>query len=651
MATCPECRSVYAEDVATCPEHGCALLPDEMFTDAELEPGVMVGEYRVERLLGAGTFGDVYAGEQPLIGKRVAIKLLNRRFASDPEVVSRFLGEARAVNRIRHRNIIDIFSFGVIEGRHYFVMELLDGLTLGALIRREGRLAPARAAAVLQGVADALDAVHAAGITHRDLKPENIFVAIERSGRLFPKLLDFGVAKLAGEGLAHKTATGAAIGTPAYMAPEQVRGKGVDHRADIYALGVIAHEMLTGTLLFQGDSMMDVMMAHLCNEPPRASSVCAALPPELDAPLLAMLAKRAEDRPPSAGAAVQALVDRVRELGLDGEDASRPRSAGRVISVGSPLVSSDAETAVVAAIDRAEGAGEGAAEAIDRPGGALGGATVAIKGRREAVERARGALEGGAEAVERARGALEGGAEAVDGSRGGGRGPSEAVEGSGGEGPPGPGGTLRSPGAVGETPAAGSTLPMEPAARPQDIGGTLAQPAAASSGSVRTLAAAPLAAPAVAAAPLAAPAVAAKAAPRRAAVLAALVLGGVVAGAVAWLRGGGEGRAPRDGAPAAAATAATAPPVAADPAGAAPADAPASAADPGVQAAPGAAASGAVPPAPAAPAAPAADAPAAERTSAASAAPPAGTGARPSRPRKHHTDLERPSFERLLGAP
>ncbi|AUX42541.1 uncharacterized protein SOCE26_039740 [Sorangium cellulosum] len=438
MATCPECRSVYAEDVATCPEHGCALLPDEIFADAELEPGVMVGEYRVERMLGAGTFGDVYAGEQPLIGKKVAIKLLNRRFASDPEVVSRFLGEARAVNRIRHRNIIDIFSFGVIEGRHYFVMELLDGLTLGALIRREGRLSPARAAAVLQGVADALDAVHAAGITHRDLKPENIFVAIERNGHLFPKLLDFGVAKLAGEGLAHKTATGAAIGTPAYMAPEQVRGKGVDHRADIYALGVIAHEMLTGTLLFQGDSMMDVMMAHLCNEPPRPSSVCAALPPELDAPVLAMLAKRAEDRPPSAGAAVQALVDRVRELGQGGDDASRPRSAGRVISVGSPLVSSDAETAVVAAIDRAGDAGEGAAEAIDRPAGALEGATVAIKGRREAVHRARGALEGGAEAVHRARGALEGDAEAVEGARGGVQGPAEAVEGSE-QGPPGPG--------------------------------------------------------------------------------------------------------------------------------------------------------------------------------------------------------------------
>ncbi|WP_438010740.1 serine/threonine-protein kinase [Sorangium sp. So ce321] len=349
------CRVAYPDNVATCPEHGGALLPDEAFSgdDLELQPGAMIGEYRVERMLGAGTFGDVYAGEHPLIGKRVAIKVLNRRFASDPTVVSRFVGEARAVNRIRHRNIIDIFSFGVIDERHYFVMELLDGLTLGALIRRERRLSPGRAASLLEGIADALDAAHAAGITHRDLKPENIFVATEKGGRYFPKLLDFGVAKLADEALAHKTATGVAVGTPAYMSPEQVRGKAVDHRADIYALGVIAHEMLTGTLLFQADSAMDVMMMHLLNEPPRASSVCADLPPELDAPVLAMLAKRAQERPPSAGAAVQALVEQVRKLGLEGLDgagASRPRSGERAVSIGPRHISADAATAAVAAV-------------------------------------------------------------------------------------------------------------------------------------------------------------------------------------------------------------------------------------------------------------------------------------------------------------
>ncbi|WP_437580724.1 serine/threonine-protein kinase [Sorangium sp. So ce887] len=380
MATCSACRSVYPDDVATCPEHGGALLPDEAFSeeDAELQPGAMIGEYRVERLLGAGTFGDVYAGEHPLIGKRVAIKVLNRRFASDPTVVSRFIGEARAVNRIRHRNIIDIFSFGVVDGRHYFVMELLDGLTLGALIRREGRLSPSRAVPLLEGIADALDAAHAAGITHRDLKPENVFVATEKGDRWFPKLLDFGVAKLAGDALAHRTATGVAVGTPAYMSPEQVRGKGVDPRSDIYALGVIAHEMLTGALLFEADSMMDVMMMHLLNEPPRASSVRADLPPELDAPVLAMLAKRAQDRPPSAGAAVQAFVEQVRRLGvegLDGAGAARPGSSERAVSIGPRHISADAATAVVGAVDPGSGGASGTLRSPGASGAAAAGAT------------------------------------------------------------------------------------------------------------------------------------------------------------------------------------------------------------------------------------------------------------------------------------
>ncbi|WP_437718225.1 serine/threonine-protein kinase [Sorangium sp. So ce448] len=568
--------------MATCPEHGDALLPDEAFfeEDARLSPGTMLGEYRVERLLGAGTFGDVYAGEHPLIGKRVAIKVLNRRFASDPTVVSRFVGEARAVNRIRHRNIIDIFSFGVVDGRHYFVMELLDGLTLGALIRREGRLSPGRAVPVLEGIADALDAAHAAGITHRDLKPENIFVAIEKGGRHFPKLLDFGVAKLADEALAHKTATGVAVGTPAYMSPEQVRGKGVDHRSDIYALGVIAHEVLTGTLVFQGESMMDVMMMHLLHPPPRASEVCADLPPELDAPVTAMLEKRAEDRPPSAGAAVQAFVEQVRKLGLEGLDsagAARPRSSARVVSVGSQDVSSEAATDVVDALDPEEG------------GGADGG------------------------------GASRSGASGNGGSSG----------------------TLRSPGESGAA-AAGRTQPMPPGSvAPAEIGRT------------------------VAFAPLSEPARAPRAQARRAGVLAVLLLGGAVAGAIAWLRPGGDAASTRDAAPTAAtgappgaagvagvagAPSSTQGPLGAPLAGAGATGGPSGAADPsgappvagaaplGAQAAPGAAAGG-----------PAKAAPVAGAAGAASTTAPSGV--RATRPRKHHTDLEKPAFESLRGAP
>src|SRR3954469_764447 len=144
MAMCPECRAAYGDDVETCPEHGCALVPDDILFPVEeaLAEGTTVGESRIQQKLGAGTFGDVYAGEHPLIGKRVAVKVLNRRFASDPVMVSRFVAEARAVSKIRQRNIIDIFSFGVLprQESHYFVMELLDGLTLGELLDKRGRL-------------------------------------------------------------------------------------------------------------------------------------------------------------------------------------------------------------------------------------------------------------------------------------------------------------------------------------------------------------------------------------------------------------------------------------------------------------------------------------------------------------------------------
>jgi eukaryotic-like serine/threonine-protein kinase len=332
MAICPECHASYDDEVQTCQEDGCDLVPDGLVVPAEvsLPAGMMVGEYRIEKKLGAGTFGDVYAGEQPLIGKRVAIKVLNQRFASDPAMVSRFVAEARAVNRIRQRNIIDIFSFGVLPGldRHYFVMELLDGLTLAALMETAGRLPFGVVLSIVRGVADALDAVHEAGITHRDLKPDNVFLATERDGTYFPKLLDFGIAKLAYDDGAHRTGPGMVLGTPRYMSPEQARGKPIDHRTDIYALGVMIHEMLTATPLFGGDSSVDVLLRHTTEAPPPLSSVCPDLPPAIDAPVLAMLAKRPEDRPPSAGEAVAAFGARAKELGLDRQTEVASREPG-----------------------------------------------------------------------------------------------------------------------------------------------------------------------------------------------------------------------------------------------------------------------------------------------------------------------------------
>ncbi|AKT39934.1 serine/threonine protein kinase [Chondromyces crocatus] len=321
MATCPRCRKRYPDEKTICEADGEVLLPDEAFhgLDVELLPGRMVGEYRIEGKIGEGGFGAVYRAVHPLIGKAAAVKILTRSYSASPQMMSRFIAEARAVNQIRHRNIIDIFSFGALEdGRQFFVMELLDGMPLDRYLKQKGWLSPEEAIAILRGVARALDAAHAAGIVHRDLKPENVFLLFEEDGSIFPKLLDFGIAKLLGDGEAGvKTRTGQPMGTPYYMSPEQCRGKPVDHRTDIYSFGILVHEMLTGHVPFSGDSVMDVMLKQTAEPPPAASSVRSELSTLLDAPILAMLCKAPDDRPESVGLAVESLARAAQEAGYD----------------------------------------------------------------------------------------------------------------------------------------------------------------------------------------------------------------------------------------------------------------------------------------------------------------------------------------------
>ena len=313
MPTCPTCRTHYDEGAVRCTKDGETLLPDEAFgaADAPLRPGDMVGEYRIEGKLGEGGFGTVYKGLHPLIGKRCAIKTLHRQFSSNPQIVSRFIAEARAVNQIRHRNIIDIFSFGSLpDGRQYYLMELLDGMPLDRYLAQEGhRLPPERALPILRPIARALDAAHAAGIAHRDLKPENIYITVDDDGVPIPKLLDFGIAKLLNDGISgHKTRTGQPMGTPYYMSPEQSRGTNVDHRTDVYAYGVLCHVMLTGRVPFEGEALMDVLLQHMSSPPPPMSEQVPGLPPQLDAPVLHMLAKSPDGRPQSVGAAYEELA-------------------------------------------------------------------------------------------------------------------------------------------------------------------------------------------------------------------------------------------------------------------------------------------------------------------------------------------------------
>ena len=345
MATCPTCMTQYPDDVTTCSADGSTLVGDHVLPskDLSLKPGTTVGEYRIERKIGEGGFGAVYSAVHPVIGKSAAIKILSPQFSADPVMVSRFISEARAVNQIRHRGIIDIFAFGKLDdGRQYYIMELLEGKTLEEYLRERGRLRPAEALPILRQVARALDAAHAAGIAHRDLKPENIFLVFDEDGTIMPKLLDFGIAKLLGDSQQSKTRTGTPMGTPLYMSPEQCRGKQVDHRTDIYSFGIMTHVMITGQPVFSGEDIMDVMMAQVGSTPPSASSVCPDIPHALDAPILRMLAKEADARPQTLGAAVDELVAAARTAGIDVPSVA-VRSSEKLPAMGLPANKSSEE--------------------------------------------------------------------------------------------------------------------------------------------------------------------------------------------------------------------------------------------------------------------------------------------------------------------
>jgi hypothetical protein len=274
-----------------CPDDQAALVPAG--DDALL--GATVGKYRIAALIGAGGMGRVYKAVQPDIGARVAVKLLKREYAEDPELVDRFFAEARAVNVIRHENIINVLGLDRLpDGRPYILMEYLAGAPLSAMVGRGRRLPIGTTVRLVREVLDALGAAHAKDIVHRDLKPDNVFVTPAGHARV----LDFGIAKLVrgqDTGIG-PTATGALLGTPAYMAPEQARARPCDARADVYAVGVILYEALTGGLPFVAPSLFELLelVVHAVPPPPREKR--PDLPAAIEAVILRALAKDPDQR-------------------------------------------------------------------------------------------------------------------------------------------------------------------------------------------------------------------------------------------------------------------------------------------------------------------------------------------------------------------
>jgi len=305
----------------------------------DIAGSLLLDRYRLLKKLGEGGMGAVYLAEHVTIKKRCAIKVLNPEYAHKADLVERFLQEARAASMIAHENVVEITDFGAAHGSVFFVMEMLVGEDLADTIKRDAPMPWSRVAPMALQICRALGAAHGKGIVHRDMKPENCF-RIERSGNPdFIKVLDFGIAKVTSEDPnstgGRLTSTGMIFGTPTYMSPEQAQGQPVDHRADIYAVGVILYEMLTGQVPFSADNFMGILTKHMFDQPVAPSEVApaAGIAPEVEAIVLKALQKDRGFRFQS----MQELAAAILAVGTGAQPVSVvPEVRARPISEGQP---------------------------------------------------------------------------------------------------------------------------------------------------------------------------------------------------------------------------------------------------------------------------------------------------------------------------
>ncbi|HTM18930.1 MAG TPA: protein kinase, partial [Kofleriaceae bacterium] len=293
---CANCGHQFSATGLFCPACGTAKARN---LDGDPLLGQRVGDrYIIVERLGHGASGTIYRGEHITLRRKVAIKVLHHELSRDDLAMERFRREATTVGDIDNEHILQIFDFGrTTDGRLYLAMELLDGETLDTVLARDRRLSVDRTVDILIQVGEALMEAHAVGFIHRDLRPRNIFLQARRGRPNFVKLLDFGLSKLVEkEGEAASTSLGMTFGEPKYMSPEQARGDAVDRRADIYSMGCIAYEMLTGQPPFTGGKVFDILSQHVEAAPVPPSQRRADVPRWLDAAVMRMLSKRAEDR-------------------------------------------------------------------------------------------------------------------------------------------------------------------------------------------------------------------------------------------------------------------------------------------------------------------------------------------------------------------
>ena len=308
---------------------------------------VLAGRYLIQRKLGEGGMGAVYLAQHTVLEKAVALKVLHGEFARKPDLVERFMQEARAASRIRHENVIDISDFGSTpDGMVFFAMELLNGHDLHEEIARarlaKTRLPWERSRKIFLQVCSALSAAHAQGIIHRDLKPENIYLVEWLGHKDFVKLLDFGIAKLTEVSDSDRklTRTGMLFGTPEYMSPEQARGENVDHRVDIYAMGCILHQLVTGRVPFEAENFMGILSLHLTEPAPAIDPAVLAeigAPPEIAAIVAKALAKSRAERWDTIDEMANAIRALHGEEALPGHEVTVPRVQSAAPRTGAPV--------------------------------------------------------------------------------------------------------------------------------------------------------------------------------------------------------------------------------------------------------------------------------------------------------------------------
>jgi serine/threonine-protein kinase len=314
MKHCERCNNFFSEETETCPNDN---IPLKDFDITSLVGQTIDGKYKVESLLGMGGMGAVFRARHAFINNEVAIKVIHPELALDRSIVERFLREARAAATIDHPNAIRVSDFGRAGDMLYLVMEFIQGSSMKDFLQERNKLTIGEAAQIMSQVCAALDVAHSFQIVHRDLKPDNIMLKNNQRGELIVKVVDFGIAKVRANEQQNEalTSVGTIIGTASYMSPEQCQGQAVDHRSDIYSLGVIVFESLSGRKPFTSDVPMQVIVKHIIEPTPSLRAFAPEIPEEIEAIVTKAMEKNPANRFATAGEFAENLFNAAVELG------------------------------------------------------------------------------------------------------------------------------------------------------------------------------------------------------------------------------------------------------------------------------------------------------------------------------------------------